>query len=54
MRSRGQNREIGEMQGIDYSTVSLNRKRLEEKRKKDKRLNLVISAVENNLSKKKI
>lgn len=42
------------MQGIDYSTVSLNRKRLEEKRKKDKRLNLVISAVENNLSKKKI
>ncbi|MBI5559400.1 MAG: transposase [Deltaproteobacteria bacterium] len=48
------NREIGEMLGIDYSTVSLNRKRLNEKRKKDKQLDLVISAVENNLSKKKI
>ena len=48
------NKEIGEMLGVDYSTVSLNRKRLKEKRYIDKELNLAISAIENILSKKKI
>ncbi|MEW6519836.1 MAG: transposase [Thermodesulfobacteriota bacterium] len=48
------NKEIGELLGVDYSTVSLGRKRLAEKRKKDKQLHLVIRAIEQTLSKEKI
>ncbi|TFH49367.1 MAG: hypothetical protein E4G89_04915 [Methanothrix sp.] len=48
------NKEIGEMLGVDYSTVSLGRKRLKEKREKDKRLDLVVRGIENRLSKIKI
>ncbi len=38
--------EIGEMAGVDYSTVSLGRKRLREKLKRDKHLSQIIKRVE--------
>ncbi|MCR4293391.1 MAG: transposase [Candidatus Kuenenia sp.] len=42
--------EIGEMMGVDYSTVSQGRKRLREKRKDDKLISQIIERVEANLS----
>ena len=41
--------EIGEMMGVDYSTVSLGRKRLREKLKSDKHLSQIIKRVEADL-----
>lgn len=41
--------EIGEMLGVDYSTVSLGRKRLREKLKNDEHLSQIIKRVEANL-----
>ncbi len=46
--------EIGEMAGVDYSTVSLGRKRLREKLKRDKHLSQIIKRVEADLSTIKI
>ena len=42
--------EIGEMMGIDYSTVSQGRKRLREKLIKDKRLCQIVKRIEYDLS----
>jgi len=42
--------EIGEMMGVDYSTVSQGRKRLREKLKRDKHLSQIIKRVEADLS----
>lgn len=42
--------EIGEMLGVDYSTVSVGRKRLREKLKSDKHLSQIIKSVEPELS----
>ncbi len=42
--------EIGEMMGIDYSTVSVGRKRLREILKRDKHLSQIIKRVEADLS----
>ena len=42
--------EIGEMMGVDYSTVSQGRKRLREKLKHDKHLSQIIKRVEADLS----
>jgi len=42
--------EIGEMMGIDYSTVSQGRKRLREKLKKDKKLSALMKKIESDLS----
>ena len=42
--------EIGEMLGVDYSTVSVGRKRLREKLKSDKHLSRLIKRVEVKLS----
>ena len=42
--------EIGEMMGVDYSTVNLGRKRLREKLKGDKHLSQIIKRVETDLS----
>lgn len=42
--------EIGEMMGVDYSTVSQGRKRLREKLKDDKLISQIIERVEANLS----
>ncbi|MCF6153696.1 MAG: hypothetical protein E3K36_00275 [Candidatus Brocadia sp.] len=41
--------EIGEMMGVDYSTVSQGRKRLREKLKNDKRISQIIKRVEADL-----
>ena len=41
--------EIGEMIGVDYSTVSLRKKRLREKLKGDKHLSQIIKRVEADL-----
>src|SRR5574337_642929 len=46
--------EIGEMMGVDYSTVSVGRKRLREKLKDDKRLSQIVKRVEVDLSMIKI
>ena len=46
--------EIGEMMGVDYSTVSLWRKRLRERLKGDKHLSQIIKRVEADLSTIKI
>jgi len=48
------NKEIGEMMGLDYSTVSVGRKRLTEKRKKDKMLNKLMDEIEQRVAKIKI
>ena len=42
--------EIGEMMGVDYSTVSLGRKQILEKLKCDKHLSQIIKRVEAVLS----
>ena len=42
--------EIGEMMGVDYSTVSQGRKRLREKLKTDKNLSKLMERVERRLS----
>ncbi|NUO08894.1 MAG: hypothetical protein HUU08_09505 [Candidatus Brocadia sp.] len=42
--------EIGEMMGIDYSTVSQGRKRLREKLKNDTHISQIIKSVEIDLS----
>ena len=41
---------IGEMMGVDYSTVSQGRKRLRETLKRDKSLLRIIETIEANLS----
>jgi REP element-mobilizing transposase RayT len=46
--------EIGEMMGVDYSTVSQGRKRLRENLKRDKHLSQIIKRVEADLSMVKI
>jgi REP element-mobilizing transposase RayT/DNA-binding transcriptional ArsR family regulator len=46
--------EIGEMMGLDYSTVSQGRKRLRERLKKDKELQGLMGRIEEKLSKVKI
>ncbi len=46
--------EIGEMMGVDYSTVSIGRKRLREKLKGDKHLFRILKRVEKDLSTVKI
>ncbi len=43
------NKEIGELMGIDYSTVSQGRKRLKMKRATSKSLNTLISKVEDEV-----
>jgi len=48
------NSEIGELMGIDYSTVSQGRKRLAEKRGKNKNLAALQEKIERNLSRIKI
>src|SRR3972149_9525571 len=42
--------EIGEMMGVDYSTVSQGRKRLRETLKRDKSLLKIIKRIEVNMS----
>jgi len=42
--------EIGEMMGVDYSTVSQGRKRLREKRKRDKNLSALLGKTEADVS----
>jgi REP element-mobilizing transposase RayT len=42
--------EIGEMMGLDYSTISQGRKRLNEKIKKDMNLRVLLNRIENRLS----
>lgn len=42
--------EIGEMMGVDYSTVSQGRKRLRETLKSDNNLTEIIKKIEINLS----
>ena len=42
--------EIGEMMGVDYSTVSQERKRLREKLKSDKNVSKLIQQRESGLS----
>jgi len=48
------NKEIGAMMGLDYSTISVGRKRLAEKRNKDKKLDRVVKNIELQISKIKI
>ena len=46
--------DIGEMMGVDYSTMSVGRKRLREKLKGDKHLFFIIKKVKADLSTIKI
>ena len=46
--------EIGEMMGVDYSTVSQGRRRLKEKLAKDKNFSLLMKRIERRLSRIKI
>jgi putative transposase len=46
--------EIGEMMGVDYSTVSLGRKRLKEKLAEDKNFSLLMERIEKRISRLKI
>ena len=48
------NREIGENFGVDYSTVSQNRKRLRDKVEKDERVAKLLDKIESKLSRIKI
>ena len=48
------NREIGSLLGVDYSTVSQGRKRLYSKTEKDKHIQSVVSRIEGRLSRIKI
>ena len=43
--------DIGELIGVDYSTVSQGRKRLREKIEKDKKLKQLVDRIERRLSK---
>ena len=43
-------REIGELLGLDYSTVSVGRKRLVDEMKKDRELGDLFTRIENSLS----
>jgi DNA-binding MarR family transcriptional regulator len=43
-------REIGELLGLDYSTVSIGRKRLVERMKNDKELKGLFTRIKNSLS----
>ena len=43
-------REIGELLGLDYSTVSAGRKRLVDEMKKDKELEALFKKIEKSLS----
>jgi putative transposase len=47
------NKAIGEMMGLDYSTVSQGRKRLRERQVKDKKLSRIISEIEARVSRVK-
>lgn len=42
--------EIGEMMGLDYSTVSQGRKRLNEKIQRDRNLKMLSGSIEKRLS----
>ena len=46
--------EIGQIMGLDYSTVSQGRKRLRETLKKDRELQGLLGRIEEKLSKVKI
>lgn len=48
------NREVGALLGVDYSTVSQDRKRLRDKTKSDQQVHLVLEWLESKLSKIKI
>lgn len=48
------NREIGDLLGVDYSTVSQDRKRLRDKSKSAPGVNQLLERLEGNLSKIKI
>ena len=48
------NREVGELFGVDYSTVSQNRKRLRERVEKDKKTETLLGKIELKLSRIKI
>lgn len=48
------NREIGSLLGLDYSTVSQGRKRLHSKAGKDRQIQVVLDNIKNNLSRIKI
>jgi len=48
------NREVGELFGVDYSTVSQNRKRLRERVEKDKKTETLLEKIELKLSRIKI
>jgi REP element-mobilizing transposase RayT len=48
------NREIGDLLGVDYSTVSQGRKRLRDKTRSDQNIRLVLERLESKLSKIKI
>jgi len=43
-------REIGELLGLDYSTISVGRKRLIDKMKKDEELRTIFTKIQDNLS----
>lgn len=42
--------KIGEMMGLDYSTISQGRKRLNEKIRKDRNLSVLLNRIEKRLS----
>ena len=48
------NREIGNLLGVDYSTVSQGRKRLRDKAEKDKEIRSVLENINKELSRIKI
>ena len=48
------NREIGDILRVDYSTISQGRKRLREKAEKDKKITLLLGRIHRELSKIKI
>lgn len=48
------NREIGELLGVDYSTVSQGRKRLRDKGEKDKKIRLLLDNIDKEVSRIKI
>jgi len=48
------NREIGNLLGVDYSTVSQGRKRLRAKAEKDRKIRLVLENIDKGVSRIKI
>ena len=48
------NREIGDILHVDYSTISQGRKRLREKAEKDKKINVLLGRIDRKLSRIKI